>query len=122
MGDSDDSLITLLRWCHVAAAPYVHSVDAEIAEFVLVGHEQNVRLVSDAVIAQFELEVHDVFERRTFARAAPMTCPNDEPLPVSSFHPLDQGKKRLRRLFRVIGRASRKTVLARARPLGYTEV
>lgn len=106
----------------VAAAADVNTVDAEVAEFVFVGDEGDVGFVANAVGAEFEFEVDNVFEGRTFAGACAVACADEEAFALAALHLLNEVEEGGGGFFGVVSGADRKTVLAGAESFGGGEV
>ncbi len=77
------------RWRDVAGALEVHAAHPEVPELVLVGDPDDLCLVAHAAFAQLELEVDDVLERRSLARARAVADSDQECSPLPAAHPLD---------------------------------
>ena len=106
----------------VAAALQVHAAHAEVAELVLVRDPGDLGFVAHAAVAQLELEVDDVLERRALAGAGAVADADQEAPALALAHPLDLLGQRRRGLRRVPREADREAVPAiGAEALGLVE-
>jgi hypothetical protein len=99
----------------------VHAAHAEVAQLVLVGDPDDLRLVAHLAGSQVEFEVDDVLERRSFAGAGAVADADEEALPLTAAHSLDRLVERGRGLEGVLDGADRQAVAIWAETCGLVE-